>query len=93
MEVFFIFKSKIFNLLKNDTTILEREPLEKLVDKKQLCAFVHKGFWHPMDNLRDKNNLNEMWEENKAPWKNFLNENWGYRRWFCWIGYRVLSSK
>ena len=69
---FFIFKSNIFNLLKNDMTVLEKQPLEKLVFKKQLCAFIHKGFWHPMDNLRDKNNLNEMWEKNKAPWKKFF---------------------
>ena len=69
---YFIFKSNIFKLLKDDNTILEREPLEKLVKDKQLHAYVHKGFWHPMDNLRDKNNLNSMWKENKAPWKKFF---------------------
>lgn len=69
---YFIFKSNIFKLLKDDNTILEREPLEKLVKDKQLHAYVHKGFWHPMDNLRDKNSLNSMWRENKAPWKKFF---------------------
>lgn len=69
---FFVFKKNIFDLLKNESTILEREPLESLVKKAQLCAYTHKGFWHPMDNLRDKNNLNEMWNQNKAPWKKFF---------------------
>ena len=69
---YFIFKSNIFKLLKNDSTILEREPLETLAKDKQLNAFIHKGFWHPMDNLRDKNNLNQMWKENNAPWKKFF---------------------
>lgn len=69
---FFVFKKNIFDLLKNENTILEREPLETLVKKNQLCAYTHKGFWHPMDNLRDKNNLNEMWDQNKAPWKSFF---------------------
>ena len=69
---FFVFKKNIFDLLKDENTILEREPLETLVKKTQLCAYTHKGFWHPMDNLRDKNNLNEMWDQNKAPWKKFF---------------------
>lgn len=69
---FFVFKPNIFSLLKNDNTILERRPLETLATRKQLCAYIHKGFWHPMDNLRDKNNLNEMWQENKAPWLKFF---------------------
>ena len=69
---FFIFKSEIFKLLKDDNTILEREPLESLVSKSQLNAFIHNGFWHPMDNLRDKNNLNELWKKNLAPWKKFF---------------------
>jgi glucose-1-phosphate cytidylyltransferase len=43
-----------------------------LVSKNQLSAYIHKGFWHPMDNLRDKNNLNQMWLENKAPWRKFF---------------------
>ena len=69
---FFVFKSKIFSLLKDDNTILEREPLETLVKQKQLHAYTHKGFWHPMDNLRDKNNLNQLWKNDQAPWKKFF---------------------
>ena len=69
---YFVFKSNIFKLLKDDKTILEREPLETLAKNKQLNAYIHKGFWHPMDNLRDKNNLNQMWKENNAPWKKFF---------------------
>ena len=69
---FFVFKSKIFSLLKDDNTILEREPLETLVKQKQLHAYTHKGFWHPMDNLRDKNNLNQLWKKDQAPWKKFF---------------------
>lgn len=69
---YFVFKSDIFKLLKNDKTILEREPLESLTRNRQLHAYIHKGFWHPMDNLRDKNNLNTMWKENEAPWKKFF---------------------
>lgn len=69
---FFVFKSKIFSLLKDDNTILEREPLETLVKQKQLHAYTHKGFWHPMDNLRDKNNLNQLWKDDQAPWKKFF---------------------
>ena len=69
---YFVFKPNIFKLLKDDNTILEREPLETLAKNKQLNAFIHKGFWHPMDNLRDKNNLNQMWKENNAPWKKFF---------------------
>ena len=69
---YFVFKSNIFKLLKNDSTILEKSPLETLAKEKQLVAHIHKGFWHPMDNLRDKNNLNKMWKENKAPWRKFF---------------------
>ncbi len=69
---YFVFKPNIFKLLKDDNTILEREPLETLAKNKQLNAYIHKGFWHPMDNLRDKNNLNQMWKENNAPWKKFF---------------------
>ena len=69
---YFVFKSNIFKLLKNDDTILEREPLESLVKQKQLNAYIHKDFWHPMDNLRDKNALNQMWKDRTAPWKKFF---------------------
>jgi glucose-1-phosphate cytidylyltransferase len=49
--------------------MLEREPLERLANEGQLVAYKHDGFWQPMDTLRDKMQLEELWKENKAPWK------------------------
>ena len=62
-------ESKFLNLIKGDKTYLEREPLEKLVKKKQLSAFKHTQFWQCMDTLRDKILLNNLWNKKKAPWK------------------------
>ncbi len=66
---FFVLEPEIFKYLKDDSTILEREPLEKLATEGNLSAFKHNGFWKPMDTLRDKHELEEMWETNSAPWK------------------------
>lgn len=66
---FFVLNSKIFNFIKNDSTMLEREPLKKLVSKKEVVAFKHKNFWQCMDTMRDKNLLMKMLKKNKAPWK------------------------
>ncbi|MBS3926369.1 MAG: glucose-1-phosphate cytidylyltransferase [Nitrosarchaeum sp.] len=66
---FFIFEPAIFEFLQNDFTILEQEPLQQLTKKNQLSAFKHTGFWQPLDTLRDKNMLEELWRQNKAPWK------------------------
>ena len=49
--------------------MFEREPLQQLTKENQLSAYQHKGFWHPMDTLRDKNKLEEMWSKKNAPWK------------------------
>ncbi len=68
---FFIFNNKIFQYLKNSKTILEKEPLSTLANIKQLNCYHHKGFWHPMDNLREKNELENLWNSGKAPWKKF----------------------
>jgi len=66
---FFVFEPGIFDYLnEGDETILERNPLEKLAEDGQLMAFKHEGFWQCMDTLRDKNYLNKIWEEGKAPW-------------------------
>ncbi len=65
---FFIFNSKIFDYLKNDKTILERDPFQKLSSKKQLMAYKHHGFWQCMDTLRDKTLLNQIWNSKKIPW-------------------------
>jgi len=66
---FFVMNPSIFDLLEGDATILEREPLEKLATNGQLGAFKHHGFWQPMDTLRDKRHLEELWDSGKAPWK------------------------
>jgi len=66
---FFVFEKEIFNYLKNDKTVLEREPLENLAIQNQLTAFKHDGFWQPMDTLRDKNLLDSLWNSGSAPWK------------------------
>jgi glucose-1-phosphate cytidylyltransferase len=66
---FFVMEPKIFDYLKDDGTILEREPLENLAKDGQLVAYKHPGFWQPMDTLRDKNQLEDLWKSGKAPWK------------------------
>jgi len=66
---FFILEPKVIDYIKDDTTIWEREPLEKLSSEDQLGAFKHQGFWQPLDTLRDKNHLEKLWNENKALWK------------------------
>jgi len=65
---FFVFESQIFDYLNGDMTILEREPLENLARDGQLMAFKHEGFWHPMDTIRDRDTLNELWKNGHAPW-------------------------
>jgi glucose-1-phosphate cytidylyltransferase len=66
---FFVLSPKVINLIANDQTLWEREPLEALAESSQLKAFQHSGFWQPMDTLRDKNHLEELWQSGKAPWK------------------------
>lgn len=64
---FFVCEPEVLNYLKDDSTILEKEPLEKLADEKQLVTFKHNGFWKPMDTLRDKRLLEELIASDKAP--------------------------
>lgn len=66
---FFVLSPKIFNLLDGDECIWERAPLESLADGDELVAYQHKGFWQPMDTLRDKVYLEELWQSGQAPWK------------------------
>ena len=66
---FFVLKPEIFNYLEGDSTVFEREPLEHLTRDGQLVAYKHSGFWQPMDTLRDKNFLEELWATGAAPWK------------------------
>lgn len=66
---FFILSPKVIDTIEGDHTTWEREPMERLASSGQLSAFMHKGFWQPMDTLRDKNHLEELWQSGKAPWK------------------------
>ena len=67
---FFVFEPEVFDYLQGgDMTILERTPFETLSKERQLTAFKHKGFWYPMDTLRDKRHLENLWNIKKAPWK------------------------
>jgi glucose-1-phosphate cytidylyltransferase len=66
---FFVLSAKTLELIEGDETIWERKPLETLAQTGQLQAFFHPGFWQPMDTLRDKNHLEELWQSGKAPWK------------------------
>jgi glucose-1-phosphate cytidylyltransferase len=67
---FFVCEPKIFNYItEGDQSIWERNPLEELAKDRELFAYKHLGFWKPMDMLRDKIQLEEMWAKNNAPWK------------------------
>ena len=66
---FFVLSPEVIHLIQGDTTVWERGPLESLAGQGQLAAFQHDGFWQPMDTLRDKVQLEELWAGNKAPWK------------------------
>lgn len=66
---FFVCQPEIFSYIKGDDTIFEKEPLETLASQGQLGCYKHEGFWKCMDTLKDKNDLNQMWNENKAEWK------------------------
>ncbi|CAK0744408.1 Glucose-1-phosphate cytidylyltransferase [Gammaproteobacteria bacterium] len=66
---FFVLNPKVIEYIESDTTFWERDPMERLVAENQLSAYLHQGFWQPMDTLRDKNYLEELWEKGNAPWK------------------------
>jgi glucose-1-phosphate cytidylyltransferase len=66
---FFVLSPQVLSYIDDDATIWEREPLEGLARNRQLAAYFHRGFWQPMDTLRDKNHLEEIWATGKAPWK------------------------
>jgi glucose-1-phosphate cytidylyltransferase len=66
---FFVLSPKVIEFIKDDSTIWEGEPMEQLTARGELMAYKHKGFWHPMDTLRDKNYLETLWNSGKAPWK------------------------
>jgi glucose-1-phosphate cytidylyltransferase len=67
---FFVLEPNVMDYIdEGDSTVFERKPLERLAADKQLVAFKHSGFWKPMDTLRDKRDLEDMWANGKAPWK------------------------
>ena len=66
---FFVCSPSVVNRIAGDETVWEREPLEGMARDEELTAYLHKGFWHPMDTLRDKNYLEGLWASGKAPWK------------------------
>lgn len=66
---FFVLSPKIIDYIDGDSTVWEKEPLEMLARSGDLSAYLHYGFWQPMDTLRDKNHLEELWTSGKAPWK------------------------
>jgi glucose-1-phosphate cytidylyltransferase len=66
---FFVVSPSVFNYVQDDSTVWEREPLEQLAVDGQLYAYVHDGFWQPMDTLRDKIALERLWESGNPPWK------------------------
>lgn len=68
---FFVLSPKTLDFVEDDQTVWEREPMERLAKDDQFRAFFHEGFWQPMDTLRDKGLLEELWQTGQAPWKNW----------------------
>lgn len=66
---FFVLSPKVLDYIEGDLTIWERDPMERLAAEGQMSAYLHHDFWQPMDTLRDKNHLEELWTSGKAPWK------------------------
>ena len=66
---FFVCEPEVMDYVADDSTVWEAEPLERLAHERQLCAYRHAGFWQPMDTLRDKKVLEDLWSGGKAPWK------------------------
>lgn len=66
---FFVLEPEVFDYIDNDETVWEKGPLERLATEGRLAAFRHTGFWQPMDTLRDKNMLEELWQQGQARWK------------------------
>ncbi len=66
---FFVLSPKVMEYIEGDKTVWELGPMEKLAQEGELSAFIHKGFWQPMDTLRDKKHLETLWSDGQAPWK------------------------
>ena len=68
---FFVLNTKVADYIEGDKTVWEREPLEQLAAEDQLSVHFHRGFWQPMDTLRDRQQLEDMWVKGRAPWKSW----------------------
>lgn len=66
---FFVLQPEVLNYIDDDSTIFERDPLERIAKDGQLAAYKHQGFWQPMDTLRDREHLESLWSQGNAPWK------------------------
>lgn len=66
---FFVLEPAVLDRIADDTTVWEREPMESLAADGQIAAYRHNGFWQPMDTLREKNQLEQLWSSGNAPWK------------------------
>jgi glucose-1-phosphate cytidylyltransferase len=66
---FMVFEPKIFDYIEGDETVFEKEPINTLVEKRELSAYTHKGFWQCMDTVREKEKLEKLWNKGQAPWK------------------------
>jgi glucose-1-phosphate cytidylyltransferase len=66
---FFVLSPKVIDLIEGDDVLWEQGPMNALAQQGQLSAYLHRGFWQPMDTLRDKNHLEDLWQSGKAPWK------------------------
>jgi glucose-1-phosphate cytidylyltransferase len=66
---FFVCSPKVLDYIEGDQTTWEREPLNRLTSEGQLSTYLHEGFWQPVDTLRDKTTLQDLWDGGKAPWK------------------------
>ena len=66
---FFVLEPSVIDLVDGDQCVWEQAPLKALATKGQLSAFKHRGFWQPMDTLRDRQRLEDLWQQGRAPWK------------------------
>ena len=66
---FFVLQPEVMDYIEGDATVWEREPMERLASEGQLAAYRHSGFWQPMDTMRDRMYLEELWAKGNAPWK------------------------
>jgi glucose-1-phosphate cytidylyltransferase len=69
---FFVLSPKVIDLIDDDSTVWEKKPMESLAAQDQMSAYLHRDFWQPLDTLREKNQLEELWRAGDAPWKIWL---------------------